>query len=410
MSGFMVMMDRYFNNDSEDVHKIMVHNEVFVSDSVLLLYKNLVHFPDMGKGKLKKFEYIKKAFEEADRIVFHSFQPDNKWLLLCYLLREHMNKAVWIMWGIDLYNYKEKGNSLSTKVKNQMGETLRKMMRYPVAISETDMAVYNKTFGSYPVMCTAYPFMDTRFAQMDYFSEQMKRKKEKYKEEIESGEREEDESLLITKSGFAPDVYDGRFRILVGHNAYPFNNHAESIDLLERFFQQKGSEKVEVCMPLSYGKTKLSQNVGYVNAIKQYAAVWKIPYHVSFLDKLVNANSYTKYLSTIDVGVFNAERQNGLGNILQLLYMGKKIYMSKKNPLFEFLTSKGFHIHDVEELKTITLEELLEPETEDIPKQWIKDYRSIESVAKSWDVLFRYVKGEIDADTAVAMNADFLGN
>ena len=410
MSGFMVMMQRYFMNSSEDTHKFIVFSEVFAADSGLLLFENVVNFPDMGKGKIRKFKYIRNAFEEADRIVFHAFQPDDKWLLLCYLLKDYMDKAAWVIWGIDLYNYRIKSNRLSAKIKNKMGEELRRRMRFPVAISEADLAVYNGVFGTHPIVCAAYPFMDTRFEQLDTYSKDRARRIKKYYDLVEAGEVDPDEPLLITPTGLAPNDYDGRIRVLVGHNAYPFNNHVASINMLARFLEDPKATKLEFCMPLNYGKTNLSDNVGYADAIKQYASTLKVPFHVSFLDRLLTANEYTRYLTSIDIAVFNAERQSGLGNILQLLYMGKKIYMTKKNPLFPFLRGKGFIIHDMEELQTISYDEFVKPDPFDGPNPWIKETRSIENVAKAWVNVFAYLKGEITAEDALQKNLKYLGN
>ena len=410
MSGYLFMLKQYFMSSGEDVHKIMYNNEVFKADSGLLMFDNTVHFPDMGKGKLKKFLYIKNAFEHADRIVFHCFQPDDKWLLTTYLLRKHLSKAVWVIWGIDLYNFEVSSKTLAGRIRNKINLDLRRRMRYPVAISEADVDVYQEKIGTYPVLCGAYPFMDARFFQMDTFLKENNRQKAEYAKKIETGELEEDYLLHILPNGQAPAQYDGRTRVLVGHNAFPFNNHIKSIDAVRRFVMMDGGEKIELCMPLNYGETSLSKNVSYIDALIQYCSTLAVPFHVSYLKSMLTANDYTRYLSTIDIGIFNAERQSGLGNILQLLYMGKKVYMTQKNPLFSFLTEKGFEIHDTEELNTITLEEFLKPVQTPFPNPWIKSSRNIDSVAAVWDKIFGCIRGEIEPVETLKQCLKMLGN
>ena len=40
-------------------------------------------------------------------------------------------------------------------------------------------------------------------------------------------------------------------------------------------------------------------------------------------------SSYISFLGSIDIGIFNNNRQQGMGNITNLLYLGKKVYLSK---------------------------------------------------------------------------------
>lgn len=381
MSGFMVMMQRYFNNDAEDTHCYLTHSEILAGDRGLLRFENVTHFPDIGRGKIKRFLFIRNLFEKADYIVFHSFIPDNKWLLLCYILKRNLKKAAWVIWGIDLYNYQSDKGFITAKIKNKINKDLRQRMRYPIVISEADIDVYNREIGTQPILCAAYPFLDVRFEQMDGFikDEQSKR---------ESNDR--------------------RTRILVGHNAFPFNNHIQSIDLLKRFFCEKKSENLEISIPVSYGDTGTQYGIRYIEDLKQYVLSAGMSSQVAFLDKLIDADDYTKFLSTIDIGIFNAERQSGLGNILQLLYMGKKIYMTRKNPLFEQLSKNGFSIHDIDELNVISLEEFVKPDKDTNASQIIKACRSIENVSRAWENVFEYIKGNKGAESAMNENLKYL--
>lgn len=381
MSGFMIMIQRHFCSDAEDTHSYLTHSEILPDDRGLLELGNVMHFPDIGKGKIRRFLFIRDQFKRADCIVFHSFIPDKKWLLLCFILKKQLKKAAWVIWGIDIYNYLAEDGSLVSKIKNRINKDLRQSMQYPVAISAADIDVYNKTIGTHPVVCAAYPFMDIRFEQMDeYLSSKSK----------EDGDRQ------------------AAARILVGHNAFPFNNHIQSLELLKRFFDGDGKDKPEICVPVSYGNTGTPDGVSYVEKLRQYVSDADMTSQVTFLDKLIDASGYTKFLSTIDIAIFNAERQSGLGNILQLLYMGKKIYMTRNNPLFDRLTGSGFMIHDIDELKTASLEEFLKPDVDTGAAQKIKAYRSIENVAKAWRNVFDYIKGNKDAESALKENLEYL--
>lgn len=410
MYGYLSMIEHYFD---ENDHRYLIASELVGDDSALLLFKNVINFPDLGKGKIRKFLRIRKEFAQADRIVFHSFPTDKKWLLVSFLLRKYLSKAVWIMWGIDLYNYKSSAPGLLGKIEDYMGITCRKCMRYPVAIAETDIEVYNKTFGSYPVVFAPYGFVNERFLQMDTYMELRGKEIAEYNNQLARGETEPFDAITYSWNSTAKYhegtvlPFDGRVRIQIGHNGFRFNNHVHTLRLLENIMNSPESKRLELVLPISYGNNPISNNVSYVRALRNYAEM-KYPFNVSFLTKIMPANEYTRFLSTVDIAIFNAERQNGLGNILQLLYMGKKVYMSPNNPLFPYLTSKGFEIHDVNELEHISIEELLAPVKTSYPNPWIQNAFGMESTAKLWRNVFNYVEDNIDYSTVMKENVRIL--
>lgn len=142
----------------------------------------------------------------------------------------------------------------------------------------------------------------------------------------------------------------------------------------------------------------------YVKALESYA-LQKFPRHVVLMKKMISNDAYTEHLARMDIAVFNAPRHNALGNILQLLYMGKKIYMTRECPLFDYLTEKGFKLHDINELDTISYEEFIAPERDNIRHSWIKRAYSIdEGGVPMWKNVFAYCEGKIDYKTAFERN------
>jgi dTDP-N-acetylfucosamine:lipid II N-acetylfucosaminyltransferase len=60
----------------------------------------------------------------------------------------------------------------------------------------------------------------------------------------------------------------------------------------------------------------------------------------------------------------NHERQQGLGNILPLLFFGKKVYLRSGTSSFEYLKSIGCRLHDLSSFNTFD-ESLLTPEQDE---------------------------------------------
>ena len=134
----------------------------------------------------------------------------------------------------------------------------------------------------------------------------------------------------------------------------------------------------------------------------------KFPQKATYWAKMVGNSEYTKRLASVDIAIFNAARQNGLGNIYQLLYMGKKVYLNTKNSLYAFLRQKGFEVHDVQELKTVTYNEFIKPISTEYPNPWFKQTYNMENIKEIWKIIFLYVEGNIDYETAYEENLKLL--
>ncbi len=60
----------------------------------------------------------------------------------------------------------------------------------------------------------------------------------------------------------------------------------------------------------------------------------------------INYDKYMEFLTTIDVAVFYHNRQQGVGNILLLSYLCKKVYIKKETGTYNCLNNMGINIYD----------------------------------------------------------------
>lgn len=129
---------------------------------------------------------------------------------------------------------------------------------------------------------------------------------------------------------------DDKIRILIGNSSTETNQHFEVFNKLEIY----KNENIEIFVPLSYGDFKYGMQV------------MKVGYEI-FGDKFkpiidfMNEQDYYKFLSTIDIGIFNHNRQQGMGNIITLLGMGKKVYMNPEVTTYEMFIDNNIFINDV---------------------------------------------------------------
>jgi len=352
----------------------------------LLLFENTVELSMLGKRRIRKFINIRKELRQADRVVFHGFVPNTKWFLMLSTCQDIFDKAIWVIWGIDLYNYKRRERSMLDRWRNKMEKRFRERLRYPVVLNEADIPIYKKEFGTQSVMCASYGFMKQRFMQMDRII----------------AERETQDKMQAMQDGSTQETRKA-LNIQVGNNGFPFNRHRQIFEKLEHILEGEHHDDIKVHVPLSYGNGTLCDNFTYVTAVQNYARK-KYPNQVNLMTDMISNVEYTMHLAQMDVAVFNAPRHNALGNMLQLIYMGKKIYMTRESPLFDEFRKIGFIIHDINDLDTVTYEDLISPETGNLKHPWIYRTQCISEIFGMWDNVFSYVEGKTDYETAFKLN------
>ncbi|MDY2984829.1 MAG: TDP-N-acetylfucosamine:lipid II N-acetylfucosaminyltransferase [Synergistes jonesii] len=380
LKNYAVMLQKYFNIDD---HHFLCRVQSNGGDGFTVLLKNVTNFNDLGKGKIRKFFALRREFSQAQTIIIHGFMFPLPWLIFLFFHKQFLKKAVWIIWGVDIYNYhREKGNVFVNKIINHMEDEVRKAVKTPVIVFPTDYPVYRKIFGEdgKPVMCAPLGTPDSVFDEWD----ELIAKRQAIYDKFFRGDRN---SPKREKS------------IQVGHNAFPFNKHGEILTQLERFKK----EKIKITLPLSYGNDYGDTSTVYVKNIEGLIRNLSMTNICRILTKLMPKSQYFEFLSAVDVAILNADRQNALGNILPLLYMGKKIYLSEHNPLYKFFRDEGFEIHNTDELQSSSYGDFIEPTRTPYPDPWVRTFYSILYCAKKWEVVFGYNEGRYTKEKALSL-------
>lgn len=239
----------------------------------------------------------------ADKIIIHSLLC-RKTLIIMAIFPWLLRKSCWIIWGGDLYLYHERNRS----IRNRFYELVRKKIIHtvPEIFSATpgdgDLCFrWYKTSGKY-INAFTYP-----------------------------------NSIVRTKEN--PTDHTSRndaFKILLGNNSYPSNRHLEALTMLK---ERDNGEFVIIC-PLAYGDSKYREQV-CIFGKKLFGDRFQAKTEMLHLD------DYVDFLDTVDVAIFNNDRQQGMGNIRQLLAFGKKVYMRPGTTSWEHLNSLGIKIFPV---------------------------------------------------------------
>ena len=257
------------NFPAED-HKILLATPLSTNDGGLLLYENVQPFESLGKWKIQRFRNIGKELMAADRVVFHNFMPTTSWTGNLLLHKSILDKSIWVIWGIDLYNYKRSGKGFITGIKNKIFYNMRARMKYPVAVSECDIKVYNDLFGQHKILYAPYAFSDNRFAVMDAAIKRFQDGERKGFTDIRRMADYNPETGKIESSGIPEEDTGECLNIQVCHNGFPFNRHFEILNLLKTICNGENKGKVRLYLPLNYGDGSLTDTVSYVDNKKSF--------------------------------------------------------------------------------------------------------------------------------------------
>ncbi len=123
-------------------------------------------------------------------------------------------------------------------------------------------------------------------------------------------------------------------RILIGNSATIENNHVDVLPLLTAI----SDEDYSFSLPLTYG-----QFTRYKSQIKsKYKR--KLGDRVTFLEGHLPLEDYYSFLQKHPTAIFLHYRQQGLGNILYLLYTGTKVYLSQHNVVYLWLKKNEIEV------------------------------------------------------------------
>lgn len=169
-------------------------------------------------------------------------------------------------------------------------------------------------------------------------------------------------------------------RIVIGNSSTNSNRHLE---LFERI-KHLDLTNVDLYCPLSYGEKEYRDRV-----IKQGYELFGNHFHP--LTEYMKYEEYVQFLCTCDVGIYNNNRQQALGNINRMLDLGKKVYLPAM--LRDYCATYGYITYAVEDIDHSSIRDLLdfplenvehnigciEARTQDIYESWRSIFEDMEA-------------------------------
>ena len=169
--------------------------------------------------------------------------------------------------------------------------------------------------------------------------------------------------------------------VQIGNSSDPSNNHREIIDKLANYTKNN----FVVFAPLSYG------DECYKKEIISYG-LKKLGKNFIPITNFIPFSQYTEYLTSVDVAIFNHKRQQGMGNIIGLLSLGKKVYIRSDTTPWKYMNKIGITSFDTKG----TLD--LDPLDDAISKKNIEialEVFSEKKLVSSWNIIFNHPFADI---------------
>lgn len=251
-------------------------------------------------GRLKGLLYLAVQLHKADKIILHGlFNIHVVIMLAC--MPWLLNKCYWVMWGGDLYTYKLGEKNWKWKVKEFFRRPVIKNMGHLVTYISGDVELARQWYG----------------AKGQYH-----------------------ECLMYTSNLYKELKLEPKtcntLNIQVGNSADPSNNH---IEVLEKLLPYKDQD-IKIFVPLSYGDQQHAEKV--IRLGREWFGNKFQP-----LTDFMPFDDYLKFLGDIDIAVFNHHRQQGMGNTITLLGLGKAVYMRSDISPWSFFSDKNVDVLDV---------------------------------------------------------------
>ena len=281
---------------------------------------NVVYLEDASS-----FQNILLLFKDmmrADRIVLYALSGNQILNMLTSPFLGH--KMYWICWGGELYDYKlgYLGNSCRARRNELLKIMTIKNIGYFCGWHRNE----------YDDAKRLYPFLKGTY--IDIFMP--------YK----INEAQPNDTLL------QDNIKQKSLKIMIGHSGSKINHH---IDAMKKIAFLRNKE-VEIICPMTYALDK-----EYMNKVKKFGfKIFGNKFSI-YNPKWLDDEKYQKFLSEVDIAIFNNGREQALGNIQILLFFGKKIFVNKKNCALDIFMDLNAYIFEFKKFSNEEQKKFLNP-------------------------------------------------
>lgn len=161
-------------------------------------------------------------------------------------------------------------------------------------------------------------------------------------------------------------------RIMIGNSATPTNRHFDVFDVIAPY----ATDEVMIYVPLSYGDKTYAKSV-IDRGIELFGDRF-VP-----LTDFMPRDQYQELLKSLDVVFFNHNRHQAMGTLINILGLGKTVYMNTEVASWAFLKRLGAELFDIDEFNGFEARADSEKN-----RRIVKYYFSEEKLEEQWRAIF----------------------
>ncbi len=350
-----------FNNATIDLlsYKKINHKHLFVCQFKENFEKiadktNAIYDPEISN--INRLEYY---LNNSKYIVIHSLEYSKE--ALSHLNSNISKKIIWCIWGHDLYRRPKTSNAakeLESKILRWIYWHLLRRKEYKSFLNQI------KNFRA-----IFYGF----YQDVNYIKKHYSVEIPFYNAVYPMGYYLEDIGSKPTE-GYNPNK---KVQILLGHSAFPYLNHIRNLKRLKKY-----NGEIEIHIPLSYGEPEYRDYV--IEMCKNYFDESSI--HI--YSELVDSKTYIELLSNIDIAIFDFKQQAAFGNIVLLLYLGKKIFLDTSGVMSKGLCAAGLTVFNVKDIGKKDIKELSADFSKEANIEYARSRLDKEKIFNQWKFAF----------------------
>lgn len=301
--------------------KLGWHDEFFFATNCEGVFEKIKQYQNTIFFKNGISFFINSIYKSYDLIIIQGWNQSVPRAAL--LKKKAAKKIVWRFWGSDYFPYEE----CESLKRRALGRIFFKRLSHLISCfyaigygGKTDLMFIQNRFGIKREL-KGYPL---------FFSFQ-NGKGALYKRLYKSACENQNET----------------FKIMVGHSANKREMHLITLERLRKF----SKNNIEIILVVSYGNMKYKDVV--INKAKEIFGD-----KATIIDNMLPIDSYRAMLSGVDAFAIESMGSNALGNINDLAYLGKKIFVKKNSFLDNYLTENSVEHFFVDDMDNMTFEEL----------------------------------------------------
>lgn len=151
----------------------------------------------------------------------------------------------------------------------------------------------------------------------------------------------------------------------------------EMLDVLSKF----RSEKLKVTTVISYGKKEYNEQI-ISKGRKLFGN------NFEYIDTLMTPECYADHLAKNDILVLYQNRQQGFGNTLASLCLGKKVFIKSNIGVYSWLNKQNIHVYDSNTISSLSFDEFISYDDKAGTVSNVKSIFCERTMARMWEKCF----------------------